>query len=739
LLPYLSPRSPGVALKLDLSDLPSSPDALLPGDPCGPYSTMRGGQIVLDNQGVMADIMVLCQADIYLKNASELNPISNLDVESAWQKAWGKIQKAPGGIRAPDGATVLPSQLDDHGALIPLKPLFYCRHVDRYGHPLCPFCGGDLVLCRDDDDLQKAGLPAYSSSLQRFLYCPDCHQASQEAPFYQHSLTAETPTRVQGCQALIEDFSRLLAKAELVNYLPCIGCAEAANCYGTETLALKRMAAVQFYPFHMLLQNAPTLNALDFLPLLAGAPRKEIEQSLTHSLKGSRLRHFVSAGAGFSTGSGFLFAGQARFFLEVLYLKLSFIEEVLKLVMAGATEPVNRMSMEGLGVHLAGRKAQLPYFWNFALKLIDPVGQPVGHAAESVASQSLAREFLGLTWFYVLVVNAEQPMETVHAAIDKLRAAAPNGQDAPQIPADPVLAPGNIFWHPGLLEPQTQWSALWQEALGLGLQLLQPDLIAGGSDRLQEIEDLLVDLKARVHANLFQAPSDSRPGQEANHHSADGQIVQILTSLLERWQPPTPPQKKAVYADMQSGPKAPPGVQPNEDGDYEETIILAAQSGADVEPEEPSTPPDLEKTVVIADPAQHAPLDAGTETEKTVVISAQPPPPIRSDVEKTVVIKAPERPADLDKTVVLASPSRPGSTEELDKTVVIGGPPAQPGDDDLEKTVVQKPDSHRTPPVPAPGRSAASEKDHSQPDGADDLDATVVIPPKSGKNRKPKP
>ena len=64
------------------------------------------------------------------------------------------------------------------GILSPFASLFFCKEKGRYFHPPCPRCGRPLALCVDDAVLAAAGLPLYSRSLERHLYCEACAGSS---------------------------------------------------------------------------------------------------------------------------------------------------------------------------------------------------------------------------------------------------------------------------------------------------------------------------------------------------------------------------------------------------------------------------------------------------------------------------------------------------------------------------------------------------------------------------------
>jgi hypothetical protein len=740
LMPYLNPCIPGIGLRLDTFETASESSAPDGAGQGPPFTTMRNGQIVFDGHSVITDIMMLSQADGYGHASSELVPLTNLDVEKSWQKAWQKMQDLQDGDRVQRPPLILPSQLAPDGGLKPVRPIFYCRQKERYAHAVCPFCGGALDLCREDGLLEAAGLAAYSASLERYLLCPACHQGNQEALFYRSEVPEEAPARVQGCKDLLVDYSRLLTRSDLAQELPCIGCDEAAACYGDKTAVLKRMIPLQFYPFHMFLLKAPTLNALDFLPLLGGAPVDTVQTTTVRFHKHQRAQLLKRFSRRFAGGSGLLFASEPQRFLEVLYLKLAFLHALWVLILDGASGPVNRMSMEGIGLNLAGQGARLPFLWNFSLQLIDPVGRPAAGEGAGAGPRYLAGEFLGLAWHYVLLVNAAQPMTKVQTALDNLRPDGVDRKDPAQVPDAAVFAPGNLFWDASDLELAPDAMALWEQTLDLGRQLLQPGFLASQPQAAQELEKRLAELKQRVRQDLFQAQAATGADRKVTAETVDGRIADIMESILNRWSSTAMPDQAKVQADETQQEISSPGRQPNEDGDVEETVILTT-TDAGFENRAAAVDPALEKTVAIAPtPGSGPKIEAALE--RTVAASGPASPAEDPHLAETVVIKNPVASSpsdDIEKTVVLSPPGTPDGGERLEKTVIIDSTPKAADAEDLEETMLQ-PHAHAKRPSSAAGPVPVNppETREMPPEDADDLEATVVLKPKAGKDRKPK-
>lgn len=603
LLPYLNGHSAGISIQLVPPEQynPLQDDAK---DESGSFSLLRTGHVVVDGHQRLMDVMFVTQSDVYSGDRSELRPLTNLDVESIWQHTWAQSKNRPDGT----GPTILPCQIDANGALAPFRSLFYCTHKDVYCHPLCPICGSPLVLCCSDDRLETAGLPAYSKSLQRYLYCADCHQKSDEADFYARDLKDASPARVQDSHALIKAFSRLLATSGLSGQLPCIECTEAGNCYGPDTPALKRMQPLQFYPFHMLIQHAPTLNALEFLALVSGA------QSRKHSQ--------VKA-------SGFLFDQDDRLFLEILYLKLTFLQELMALISGDVFVPVSRMSLAAIGVDMTMHGAHLPRMWNFSLRLVNPIGTPALHPPGSTVPHALIHEFLGHAWFYVLLVNGSQQMAQLMAVIDNQIDKQIDEQwlkesnletHAKALFNHDAFDPGHIFWQPRSIELVPDWHTLWTEALEMGMTLLR-----AGSNNVSDVtpgafETRLEELKSRVHQCLFKAPAVVQKPTSDAAGDTKARIAAILSDILAKWpQPNGLPKKESAQTSRK------PLLE-----ELSKTVVLTS-------PQPPEDQEDLAETVLIS-PSGEQLAAPDTVPIANAAGTDQPNEPVEDGLEETVVV-----------------------------------------------------------------------------------------------------
>ncbi|MBR9979834.1 MAG: hypothetical protein KFF50_02275, partial [Desulfatitalea sp.] len=675
LLPYLQPGHSGLRLRLALTE--PRPDGAAPPwatiEGAGPFTALAEAAITAGTDGPpLIELLVLVQPDRYPAITSELQPVCNPDVESLWQAA---ARRKASGSEIP--LALWPEQIDAHKQWVPWRPIFQCHYTGRFAHPLCPRCGAGLTLCRNDSHLSKAGLPDFSTSLARFLFCPSCATAAEPPRFYTRTLPADPPDHLLGPQNLIEGFSRLLTREDLANDLPCIGCDQTATCYGPQNAVRQRMAVVSFYPFFMLPYPAPSLNLLDFIALLTGTAVDGVARRLTRQQKPGRLRKLRQCQPQLSTGDGLLFRQPSQHFAEVLYLKLTLLETLFeRLSIAGyASGPVADMSLESFWVKLPAHAARLPLFWHFHLQWIDTVGRPGTEPADGPLALGRLRAFLGSAWFYVLLTNDHQEGRNVQAAVDGLvsnpplpPASTPN----PVWEGNPVFAPANLLNHAQPLPLDQDGLTLWHRALNLGLALFQAGRRADPDWSDHTFRKELESLKQAVHNVLFRHPMDRTAvgSTPATGLSQDQQIASIVRSVLARWpQDPAPPEQLDAPAPVPEHPL------PHSEGDFLQTVILGAgRPGTEPEPQAPAAAPALEETVLIR--------GATPNTAE----SAEPAAP-EDDLAATVVLNpgqtdqtpgAATSPTAATEPPATAVPAAPDEATDLEATVLMGGGVAPP-------------------------------------------------------------
>jgi hypothetical protein len=693
LLPYLNTHAQeGIYIQFFLS-VNRNVFSKTAGSERYPITHQRHARVTVGGRHKLLDVVCIFQPDGYCIDPSVLNPITNQDLENIWQQTWKQVNKMDADARP----FALPGQIGKKGELIHLRPLLYCSLKDRYGHLLCPACGGPLILCKDDDLLISAGLGTYGGSLDRYLYCANCRQKEKSTIFYAPSSLETSSTKVRDSDALIEAFSRILAKSDLSDQLPCIGCNEAANCYGPESLVLKRMRPMQFFPFHMLMQRASTLNAVEFIALLSGAEPKELEPLPFHESGLFAPDHLGEVLSRLARGSGYLFGRDDRLFLEILYLKLTFLHELFALVRHRSFTAAGRMCLEGIGVEIGLPGSKLPGFWHFSLKLINPIGCPGSHPPGSRLPHFLTIEFLGRAWFYVLLANDKQSVDSVLNAIEQGQASVFfENADPGAVLEHGVFHPGNIFRHPRVLTPDPEWLPLWMEALAQGCVLARTAQGKDGQCDLGDFDHQLEQLRQRIHGKLFTASTTGRKASDKRPKDSNARIEAILKDILARW-----PQTSGTTAlDQLPTAVFPQPDQLDEDGDFGQTVILSENDmpARVTEPPPGEAHTDLEQPSVISPRDHRSGQELFGNLEETVVTSPQPVPSTGAKLNQNLLLKsaqAASEPNGLEKTVIISprgkSAPSPDRTSLPDEDETCEKPLQLPEAEQLKETVIIQP------------------------------------------------
>ncbi len=729
-----------------------------------PFSRTIPARIKTDGDDTIQDVLLVLQRDQY-ETSGSLVPLNNNGVETAWQNAFTFHQNS-GQAKAP---IFFKHQVSPKGDLKPFHPLFHCRETRRWFHPVCPQCGLGLTLCRDDALLGKRGLPSYSGSMARFLYCGSCTALSDSSSFYSREKVTGMPDIVHDASALVTQWKHLLANLPDGDDLPCRGCPEMNACYGPESLASQRIVPFSFYPFYMMIFPAPSYGAAEFLPMISGATDDtpyEINR--------------------------FFFQNQDRQFLEILYLKLTLLEQVFgQLMPAGgpAGDQGFDLSLESIGVDLNPAGAGLPAYWSFNARILDAIGTSQASPFAPIMPQSPRLHFFGAVWFRTLLVNSTQGADAVYAdvarSLDYL--GTEKGVEKPEIDTFDsvgVFSPSQIFWVPDQRSLPENWTDFWKRAMRLGFQMVQAGLKTGVFWDNEKFRAALDDLREQIRTELFSGPAIAGTGKEKSVQS--DKIVSMLHGILEKWQAEADTAGSQPVSDM--APDRPDIDDANGFSSSTEKPLLPSGNdlppAADLHTMDPSSVPvqqpdvngweqDIQETMVIS-ATDSAPQPVGMQP-------GVPEPPAKQpqwndDSEETIVLQSkastpsptPASPMgedDMDRTVVISSPSIPPDStppvqdEGLAATMIqtAGGPPSSPSgghDDDLEATVmintgIPTPPVMSSPPIdddlaatmiqgagdrhpastPTFGISDPQPSDRSE--NGDDLDATVVISPAS--------
>ena len=676
-----------------------------------PLTRIIQAQIDSDHGSPVKQVFLLLDKDSYLIPDGQNSTLNNELVELCWQRAYESY-------RADGSVILLADQIGEDGRIRQFQPLFYCQSRDTFFHPPCPHCGSPLTLCRDDDLLISCGLRAYSQSLQRYLYCQGCLNTSGRSDFYASAPDNTDPTSVKDLHQLITGFGSLDVAGD--HEFPCPACPLKGECYGEQDLAFTRIVPFSFYPFHLLILDSATINAVDFLAMLSGASFEDLHQRLEANRLFGRIPCLEKVALQAATASPFLFEKDERFFLEILYLKLSFLGQLARIVFSGITSwrdtPLD-ICLDRVWISLTHQENLLPFFWNFQTSLMDIGTAPFDHPPTTPPLSN--NYFLGILWFHGLLGNQALEAGDITTMLAKglQRKDALTGTFAETVVVDEyphLFGPENIFWNPHGKPLPKEWSCLWRDALGLGWALLRS--AASGESRLSE-EDFwktFEDLREEIRNALLQ-PGPARTAQEADT-SVNVAIHEILLQILSKWS--AQPQHREETS--------------------EETVVLAEGTPAHIQSDQ-AIEAELEETCIVQsgqqspDPTPRTGYGDEEDVLETVILSSDEVPALHpqnidDDIPETVMMK----PGENDPGILSPEPRPPVSDSVAHET---------PGgiEDDLDETIILNPE-HGSIPVhtrsgdnalhsgePVQPSSCQEQEVPQGPDQDDDFAETVIL------------
>jgi hypothetical protein len=206
-----------------------------------------------------------------------------------------------------------------------------------------------LTDCRDDDALVAAGLPAWSSSTERFLWCEAC---GREVPAFFSAKARKGPEPVGDFVALVRGLGSVVDRGEdeepipqellegLTSEFPCMECEQRAACYPRGDakglgLAESRLTPVSFHDFYALALPLMELEFDEAADLISGASAADLAKRHGGSWTSPALRRIKEEALG---------TGGARDPLEALRRKLAMLTQ--------AVRAVARLSESSAGPHL---------------------------------------------------------------------------------------------------------------------------------------------------------------------------------------------------------------------------------------------------------------------------------------------------------------------------------------------------------------------------------------------------
>ena len=594
-----------------------------------PFSRLFKAQLVSGGRQSFSSLFLLVQRDIYRHKPDEIWPLGNPDLDHYWQHTFSYISTKD---NLQNRFFPLKDTTSPEGKLVPFQSLFYCSFKERFFHPPCPTCGKLLELCENDELLSSKGLMAYSTTLKRYLFCPSCPQDNTDV--YTHNREDTDPLIVRDLHELVRSWRSIVTGRIESQIFPCTDCPEQNACFGKTDLSNTRIIPFTFYPSYILAFEASSMSAIDFLPLISGAAMDEIIPPLKENKQYGRLSCLLEWQQIHGRGDLFLFSGKAEQFLEILYLKLSFLSDVARIILSPGAVPIPldiSTAIDSLWVNLSNHNSLLPGFWNFKINLFT-VGSR-GTDADSLppSHPSQTCYCLGIIWFFALLRNKAQSVQIMKEALKQILKHPAESILASELPE---LAPENVFWNPDARRPDDisrEWRILWEHTVSLGKHLLQGKYTEKADNSENKFFTDLEKIRQEIKQLLFY--SEKETVTNFSKQTADAEIHRILSHILEQRQsntdPPSPP--------LQS---------------KEETLT---------------------ETVILS-------INASTGLPKGVETTAETSMPSRSteeELQETVILKTNAAPSIISETIPSTHP--PGATTATDEK------------DDMPETLILKP------------------------------------------------
>jgi hypothetical protein len=635
----------------------------------GPFARIIEAGIKTDAGTNIEPVFLLIQKDEPPLSRDELWPLDNRAVDRYWQNTFTFYSREKSG----SPPLILKDQMDKNGALLPFQPLLYCKFNQTYFPPLCPDCGTVLQQCCNDSMLQGYGLRPYSESLKRYLFCPTCTGSKEKIDFYVSSLDDDDPAFLKDRYELIKKFGQLNENENFAGQLPCVNCIRHQECYGPDGLAVSRIVPLSFYPFYMLIFKAGSVNGFDFLSLISGASFKEIEDRLKEKQQPGRLNCLKVLKQKPPVHTSFFFQNEDRYFLEVLYLKLSFLGELIEAVFSGLDTfqyPDLGLSMDRIWVNLSDQNSLLPCFWNFKVALLDVIGSDVPSSSIPQMPRSYGFHLLGLAWFYTLLVNRKQDVSQIYPVLGEVMEKIKTQDDANfenylEAGFLQVLSPENIFFNPDILSVKQDWHKFWKASLGLGFHFFEVSMLGSRNWSLEEFGHELEQLRQKIKDSLFStALSAPAKESEANDKIISNILKKIMNARQEEDETSSDDLEIShVLPEIDDATDHKTAPDSQEESDVFQTVILSlddelTEESTGIEQKEapgeapPVTENDLDETLILSQEGLEKPGTADTpdhydeDMEATVIFSpdglGQNVPPLspleKDDLPETVII-----------------------------------------------------------------------------------------------------
>lgn len=356
----------------------------------GRYARVHLARIVNADGVPLRYVALKVQRDRYDVETDRGNLLTNRDIAQLWEREYQNLRS----LR--EAGDVMSVELLSSGGSLPvLPPLVYCRHRQRFFHPPCPACGQELRDCEDNSLLTRRELSRHSQSNIRYLYCQSCHRQSADAPFYRFQAgERERRAGVRDFKNLCDDW-RSLAGAdgktggkEPRSPFPCRGCPSYQECYGgvpkgpakaeggPGALAAQRLVPFSLFDYRALPLEVLRLHYDEFADCLGGIDWQSFLSEHRGNREGIPERIFLTDfRTQLSRADRFLFADSGGLeAVEVFRLKLVLFTQLCRRVRdfhAQFRGPHLDLKPENAMVEIPPLSKELPFLWNFRVKLID--------------------------------------------------------------------------------------------------------------------------------------------------------------------------------------------------------------------------------------------------------------------------------------------------------------------------------------------------------------------------------
>ena len=497
LIKYLQRRGGESSLALSLLfDIPSCRDRAYPFaviDDTATYSRLLEAKFITDAGCVLKDVFLLVQKDQYSLLDLDHGPTTNTEIDAAWQRAFTSF-KAQSEHRAP---LLLSSQTGDQGRLARMAPLFFCRELRSYFHPVCSSCALPLQLCTDDDLLKANGLQPYSGSSKRYLHCAACCSRGQQE-FYLFELDATDPVTVKDRWSLMDSFRSIRPETDPDGNCPCPGCPERGNCYGPSQNARTRIVPFSFYPFYFLIYEAPSLHGADFLDLVSGAGCEEIEALLDAVRNKGRIQCLEKLSQKGLLEDAYSCAGAEEMFLEVLSIKLNFLIDILRGCISKGSDSEATIDIERTWVYVSWHDFTDRSVDNFKVITFEEVMPESHNPADRIFASLPVR--LGLLWFQTLLSNKSIRNRDIQDRVKQYTTISLDNHAASEksFLFNKFRDPLKIFWNSEAKTLRPEWTILWEKALAPGFALLDAACAPENTISLAELSESMKVLLKEV-------------------------------------------------------------------------------------------------------------------------------------------------------------------------------------------------------------------------------------------------